>query len=354
MRSRIEAGTGYRVHELQIPQSDWMVLNEIAREIPEEFLESQEGRALDWLEDYGSEFAYALSPELHDVMNSVIDGDESSVLLIATEDPGDEIGITPSDHLTPSENKLYQPDLCRGVLIGAFGLHGYGFKSQQYGVIFNNLVVAESQRDVPLVASSLNPLGLHTEDSAFADGENGGISPDVLSLHYFRNLERVSTPVSVPDFDQLDDRLIDELCMPQFYIPNSNAQGGDENQFREKVPVLFGDSDRPDMRFNAALMPMVPEIQGPKVMNIIEEFMDHIEKMSTTLVLNPGDILFINNRQALHGKGMHKWEAPNGEGRWQRRLALTKDLGRISQYTEEDRRIVNPNLYRIRTELVKI
>jgi hypothetical protein len=172
------------------------------------------------------------------------------------------------------------------------------------------------------------------------------MSPDILSLHYFRNAERVSTPVSVPNIELLDAETINELRKPQFFIPNSNAQGGVTHQTAHKVAVLYGDNDKLNMRFNAALMPLAPDEQGPEAMAAIEVFSTHLEQQATTLILKPGDMLFVNNRQAAHGKGEHSWEAPAGKGRWMRRLALTKDLGRISRYTENNRRIVNPDKYR--------
>jgi hypothetical protein len=344
MQSRIQSGTGYKVSEIEIPRADWMVLNELAQDLPIDLRLGDEAGALNWLEAQGAKYSYALSPELHESMNTVCEGKDSSVLLITTEDPGNTIGSTPLDHLKPIENLLYQPDMCRGILVGAFALHGYGYTSQQYGVIFNNMVVAESQRSVEYVASNKNELGFHTEDSAFAEGDDGGMSPDILSLHYFRNQEGVSTPVSTPNFSRLSDSMLESLRQEQFVIPNSPAQGGDPNQTNNKVAVIFGDTDNPSVRYNANFMPTPND--PPEVKKIVEAFTNHLHEQATILVMQPGDILFINNRQTVHGKGKHGWEAPKGKGRWQRRLALSKDLGRLEPFMEDSNsRIVSPDLY---------
>ena len=334
----IEGGEHPGYAELQMPWADYAVLSEAVADFPKDLVRGHEGDAMDWMESRGREVRADLSQGLMSPLDKFVAGEPGhAVVLVSTPDPRGEVGPTPLDHMPQSKNILHLPDLRRGVLVGAMGLHGYGYTSQQEGVLFNNMIVAESSRGLPNVASGVGGLDMHTEDCSYSEGYTGGISPDVLGLHYLRNTERVTTPIAVPDLSALPSNVRDTMWEERFLIPTSVAHGGDANDSHNRVALLYGDPAKPSLRFNVQQMLSIRDRQDSTALNTIEALAAHAGERATTLVMEPGDMLWLNNRQALHAKGPHVYEEPPGKGRWQRRLAMVHDLARIQPFFAENR-----------------
>ncbi|HWZ65871.1 MAG TPA: hypothetical protein VNX65_03665 [Patescibacteria group bacterium] len=119
---------------------------------------------------------------------------------------------TPAEHLKPGEQNLFAPDIYRGMLIGMADWYGYGYTTQQASAIHNNIVQVKQLEEVAgHSAAAPHELGLHVEDASYNLGEGRDISPDFLTLHYFRNPSLVPTLVSVPDWDHISTSTRDRL-----------------------------------------------------------------------------------------------------------------------------------------------
>jgi alpha-ketoglutarate-dependent taurine dioxygenase len=68
--------------------------------------------------------------------------------------------------------------------------------------------------------------------------------------------------------------------------------------------------------------------------NIIAEIDRKIERV----ILEPGDILFIDNFRVVHGRDAFKAEY-NGRGRWLKRVNITRDLrkSRVARASRQSR-----------------
>lgn len=250
---------------------------------------------------------------------------------------------TPAEHLKPGERNLFAPDVYRGALIGIADWYGYGYTTQQNAAIHNNIVQVQKLAEVAgHSASAPHELGLHVEDASYNLGEGRDISPDFLTLHYYRNPNLVPTIVSMPDWSDLSRETRDMLSEEWFYNRTNPAQGGENNNPATPVSVLYGPQNDPWLRLNTAKLDM--ETYEPAQRAALWEIYSHLEGRRTELALKAGQIAIIDNRRVLHGRPAFKpGQEPRYDGtdRWQRRLVVSNDASRIQQH-EAAYRVVDP------------
>lgn len=283
-------------------------------------------------------------PELTDFLGKVSTHEGAKVAVI--DFPASTIGNarpTPLKHLEAGEINLFAPDVYRGMVVGMADWYGYGYTTQQNAAIHNNIVQVKALAPVAgHSASATHELGLHVEDASYNLGEGHDISPDFLTLHYFRNPKGVPTIVSMPEWDELSRQTRDLLSEEWFYNRTNPAQGGEANNPDKPVAVIYGPTHEPWMRLNTAKLDL--EHYTPDQQKALMEMRDHLESRRLELSLRAGQIAVIDNRRVLHGRPAFKpGQEPSYDGtdRWQRRLTVSLDAERIQQH-EDAYRVVNP------------
>lgn len=305
--------------------------------------EISEPAFLDILQERSTEAKQAL-PELAAFMCRLAAHEGPKVAIVNFSNTTVEnVPPTPLQHLRPGEQNLFAPDIYRGVLVGLADWYGYGYTTQQHAAIHNNIVqVKQLEQVAGHSASAPHELGLHVEDASYNLGEGLDISPDFLTLHYFRNPHLIPTVVSMPDWEELSKTTRDLLTEEWFYNRTNPAQGGAANNPTRPVSVLYGPSNDPWLRLNTAKLDIAR--YGADQQTALLEIRDHLEDRRVGLGLKAGQIAIIDNRRALHGRPAFKpGQEPQYDGtdRWQRRLVVANDAKRIQQH-EASYRVVNP------------
>jgi len=226
--------------------------------------------------------------------------------------------------------------LCASLLGDVFG-----WATQQDGRIMHDVVPIRGHEHHEIGSNSLQHLSWHTED-AFHPCRG-----DYVALMCLKNPDSVETLVcTVPDLDltRLD---IDALFEPEFTIMPDNSHQPDNAQectgdagvdelrarsFRlieawnsnpEKRPLFFGDRSSPYL----ALDPyhMNPTGWAERAQRAFTSLFEEIGAKMNSIVLHPGDCVFIDNFRAVHGR---KSFTPryDGSDRWLKRLNITRNL----------------------------
>ncbi|MNO66815.1 Enduracididine beta-hydroxylase [compost metagenome] len=254
------------------------------------------------------------------------------------------IGATPSNTHSSLNRPIMREDIYLVLMAYCLGTP-YSFASQQGGHLTQNIVPMKSVELTQLGAGSKEELVWHTED-AFSDNR-----PDFILLLGLRNPQSVATTVCAlpPETDNED---IDALFSKNFYfLPDSDhashlAQATGEAaraaylRMQEilkhpiKESILFGDRERPYIRIDPHFM---------KFANIEDESVaayfrlaDRIDSAQQDIVINPGELLIIDNHRAVHGRRSFTARY-NDRDRWLKKINVTQDFKRMREYNIHER-----------------
>lgn len=137
----------------------------------------------------------------------------------------------------------------------------------------------------------------------------------------------------------LDAETIRVLKEPRFAtsIDESFLVGGfGEQMWIGPIPVLTGRVERPRVRVDFALTTGLDD----EAQAALEKFRDVEMEVAIPFVLEAGDLLFVDNHRALHGRTWFKARA-DGLDRWLLRTFISKDLARSEHVRPGDGRIVD-------------
>jgi Fe(II)/alpha-ketoglutarate-dependent arginine beta-hydroxylase len=226
--------------------------------------------------------------------------------------------------------------LCAAVLGDVFG-----WATQQDGRIMHDVLPIKGHEHYEIGSNSLQHLSWHTED-AFHPCRG-----DYVALMCLKNPDLVETVVCDAgdlDWSTLD---VDALFEPVFtqmpdnsHRPENAAQStGDPVVDRLRArsfaliqswndepvgrPVLFGDRQDPYL----ALDPYHMKTEGwpPRSSRAFQGLCDKIEAGLRDVRLRPGDLVFIDNFRAVHGRKSFRARY-DGTDRWLKRLNVTRNL----------------------------
>ena len=173
------------------------------------------------------------------------------------------------------------------------------YEAECFGRLFQDMVPKKSLSNSQTSLSSNVELEIHTEQ-AFSD-----LRPDILTLGCVRGDENAITyilPVNVL-LEKMDASKIKLLREPlwnigvdlSFKMNNIEFIHGD---IRGPIPIIYGSENDPLLVFDQDLMIGITEEAEQLKREIIEIYY----KYRYSYVLKSGDVVFVDNKRAVHGR----------------------------------------------------
>ena len=241
---------------------------------------------------------------------------------------------TPTRYVPPDEDVITDADLLHGLLGATLG-EPIGFKGQQHGRIFNNIIpLKDHKAESNHSAGFLADFGLHTEDSFFP------LPPTFFGLICARNLGKVPSR-----FARLADAItlvppadVDLLRTAKVLVHLNAAQALDADaSSMPKLPIIWGPTEDPYFRINGAA-PI--ETDDETVGAAIDRLLHAFDAIALTVTLDRGDVVWVANRRVAHGRDAYAARL-DGADRWMKRLVVVPDLKPLAGLLIEPRIVDN-------------
>ena len=223
------------------------------------------------------------------------------------------------------------------VLLGSLLGDVIAWATQQDGAVVHDIAPIKEHEKEQLGSGSEEELTWHTEDAFHP------FRGDYLGMLCLRNPDRIPTTFASVDISGLDARTRDLLFEPHYTIRPDNshlsknrvdpADDGlaaahgriDEMASRpEKIPLFSGSPDAPYCRLDPYFMDP-PE--DPEALEAFQTLIRLVDSQIGDLMLDVGEICFIDNFKAVHGRRPFKARY-DGTDRWLKRINITRDLRR--------------------------
>jgi L-asparagine oxygenase len=220
------------------------------------------------------------------------------------------------------------PEDCQLLLIGqALGLV-FAWEDQQGGAVVHNIIPAVGEEDSLLSSSSTTALTLHTEDAYFTE------RADLLLLLCLRNPSHAATYLSdVRDVALSEEHTRLVRSSSYFFKPDgSHGQSGPQRAswgFRvvraglsgmAGPSALVGDVDfDPWLRCD---IDYVDTTEDESALEAAHALHQALFRARSELVLNPGELLIVDNVRSVHGRGRFQPSFAGGN-RWLKRVNVS-------------------------------
>ncbi|HXL95468.1 MAG TPA: guanitoxin biosynthesis L-enduracididine beta-hydroxylase GntD [Streptosporangiaceae bacterium] len=241
--------------------------------------------------------------------------------------------------------------LCGSVLGDLFG-----WAAQQGGAIVHDIAPDPADEHSQVGSSSAGLLWWHTEEAFHP------LRCDYLGLLCLRNYDGVATTISSLDDTELPADVRSVLFEPRFHIrPDDSHLAGRRcrprlpagkeaeliraaehrietmNRRPRRVALLSGDFDSPYLSID----PFYMDIPGdPVARAAFDAVCRALESQLTEIVLRPGQILFVDNYRAVHGRKPFRARY-DGTDRWLKRINIARDLRKSRAFrVSSDSRII--------------
>ena len=209
---------------------------------------------------------------------------------------------------------------------GALHLETISYGSENDGNLFVNLVTMPGSG--ALAEKSKKSMRGHTDGVSFpfngdddAQDERIAPSPDFVTLVGLRNPDRIPTKLMpLPDLlARMTPDDVNELKKAQYSIRTQKTfvQGMKRILGKELVvvdePILKTTPGGTHIRYSHSNV--IPSIGGGSAERASNNLEDACNKTAISVVVQPGDVLIVNNRLSLHGRGQ-VGEGAGGQSRW--------------------------------------
>jgi hypothetical protein len=257
-----------------------------------------------------------LPADVHDALIDFADAPDPSGALLLTGMPVGRLSLTPS-HPTEHTDKDDTSEMTLLTVARALG-QPIGYLPEHGGDIVQNIVPTKGAATAQTSTSSAVELMYHTE-AAFHPHR-----PRYLLLLCLRGDPSAATTLSsiheVARQLPLDVRAT--LFEPRFRTAADESYVGRRpTQLGLPIPVLSGDWDRPSMVFDADLMVGMDD-EAEAALRCLA---DAVVACHTSTVLEPGDLLVVDNTIAVHGRTPFTPRF-DGTDRWLQRTFVVADL----------------------------
>ncbi|HTG33001.1 MAG TPA: guanitoxin biosynthesis L-enduracididine beta-hydroxylase GntD [Thermoanaerobaculia bacterium] len=225
------------------------------------------------------------------------------------------------------------------VLIASLLGEVIAWSTQQDGAVVHDIAPVKNHEREQLGSGSAEELTWHTEDAFHT------YRGDYIGMMCLRNPDRVPTTFAALDISELDAATVDLLFQPLYTIrpdeshlrknrvdlPSDQQQleaAHDRidqmNQQPDKIAVLFGSREEPYCRLDPYFMDSPEE---PEAREALDRLIRLVDSQLEDLILAPGELCFIDNFKAVHGRRPFKARF-DGTDRWLKRVNITRDLRR--------------------------
>lgn len=255
--------------------------------------------------------------------------DTADGLFVLTGLPIDDetIGATPSIWATAGDGGVQ--DIVLLLLSAAMG-HLIAWPGQQDGRFVHNIVPARGHESEQTGASSTVLLSPHTED-AFHPGR-----ANLLLLGCMRNHDRIATTAASIRRTHLDDADLETLSRAEVPILPDDSYTEAQSYIHQPpppVPTLFHANDGLTLRFDPAYTPL--EQATPAYQQAYRRLTAELARVSVSVALSPGQVLVIDNDQAVHGRVPFR-PRYDGTDRWLKRASVRVPGRRTRPLAEAD------------------
>jgi Fe(II)/alpha-ketoglutarate-dependent arginine beta-hydroxylase len=254
----------------------------------------------------------------------------------------EKVGCTPEHWHRPQETRspALEEELFF-VLTSTLLGECMGWKTQQGGRIVHDVMPIKGMEKEQIGTGSEQTIWWHTEDAFHP------LHGDYLAMMCLRNPDRVPTTFASLEGLGLDPDDYQALFEPHYTILPDNSHrpenasqaqiAGNGHVFSrieqmqrepEKIALLSGDPRSPYIRIDPFFM---TEVQGnPRAQRAFEALVRALDGKLGDVVLEPGDVIFVDNRKAVHGRRAFKARY-DGHDRWFKRTNITRDLRKSRQ-----------------------
>ena len=225
------------------------------------------------------------------------------------------------------------------VLLAALLGDCISWSTQQSGRVVHDVLPIRGMEDEQIGTGSEQTIWWHTEDAFHP------LRGDYVGLMCLRNHEGVPTTFASLERIRLDEDDWQSLFEPLYTIrpDHSHRQAEDgeaaerTEQHRwieemqrapEKIAILSGDRRSPYIRIDPYFMEPPEE---PRARRALAALTQAIDRELRDIVLVPGDVCFIDNFKAVHGRRAFHAHY-DGEDRWLKRINVTRDIRKSRAY----------------------
>ncbi len=261
--------------------------------------------------------ARRLLPEaVHDALVDLADDPGPVAALLVRGAP---VGVVPTTPATP-RSATGTDGTSELVLLSVARSLGQpvGYEPEHGGEVIQNLLPTPEGARRQTSTSSAVELEFHTE-TAFHPHK-----PRYLLLICLRGDPAATTLLCSVDelVDQLPLGVRRVLSEPRYRTGVDESFTGDRSdRLGRPVPVLSGDADRPTLTFDADLMSGT----DPEAQAALDTFRDLARDRRIGVVLEPGDVLIVDNHACIHGRSAFAARY-DGTDRWLQRTFVVPDL----------------------------
>jgi L-asparagine oxygenase len=215
--------------------------------------------------------------------------------------------------------------LSEACLLGIGQLLGevFSYKNEKNGELIHNICPVKGKQKAVSNEGAIVDFLLHTEDAYF------DFRPHYLFLICLRTDGQREAATYVADArdacQYLRHEELAQLQKPQFAIriPESFESINSEVQWSKAKPVLTGPDELPEVCLNLNCM-MALTSEAELALNAFRHALN-LPDVVKSIYLEPGDILLINNRKAVHGRKPFTPQF-DGKDRWLQRVYIRTDL----------------------------
>lgn len=244
-----------------------------------------------------------------------------------------KVGATPSIIGKEQDEFSAKREGCLLMLLVSLLGDAMGWSSQREGALINNILPVKGHEEEQLSTGSMVDLDWHTEEAFHP------FRADYLTLMCMRNPDGIPTLAgSIQDIN-IDEHTKKVLFAPRFIFDTDNNFQNMKSMELSAEPVLFGDFAHPYVKIDPSFMHTLPgDIEAQEALKLIT---DEFKKALKEIILLQGDVLFIDNYRAVHGRKGFKPRF-DGTDRWLKRVNITVDLrkSRALRKTQHSRIIV--------------
>ena len=260
--------------------------------------------------------ARSLPPAADEALARFVEGSDRSGALLLRNVPIGQLPRTPTSPAAPIDKDLFT-ELTLLTIARRLG-QPVGYVPEHGGRIVQNIVPTQADANSQTSTSSRSNLMFHTE-TAFHPHR-----PRYLLLLCLRGDPAAHTTlVSVHDLiDRLPHNVVDVMLEPRFRTAvDVSFLDGRENVLGEARPLVTGTRAEPTFIFDADLTVGI----DPESDEVVHRLRELIEEIKTSVVLEPGDLLVVDNNIAVHGRSPFAARF-DGADRWLQRSFVVADL----------------------------